>query len=147
VKDENERRVIEERVVQTPEGASATVVDQRTSVIASPAERATGNLLRAQQVVWLLVAILAGLIAIRAILVALGADMTLGFGMLVHGITQPFDVPFLMLFGEHTRVPSRTPVMEVGSLVAIPIYLLLGWVISKVLELILAPRSTHGLAT
>ena len=36
--DQNERRVIEERVVQTPQGTAATVVDQRTSVLPTPAE-------------------------------------------------------------------------------------------------------------
>jgi len=141
--DENERRVVQERVVQTPQGAAATVVDQRTSVLPTPAERATGTLVRAQQVVWLLASILVGLIAIRTILIALGADMKLGFGMFVHSVTQPFDLPFLMLFGEQTKATGRAPAIELGSLVAIVVYLLLALVINKVLELILAPRATR----
>ncbi|MBI3970916.1 MAG: hypothetical protein HY332_06470 [Chloroflexi bacterium] len=147
MKDENERRVVQERVVQTPQGAAATVVDQRTSVMPTPAERAMGTLVRAQQVVWLLVAILSGLIAIRTILIALGADMKLGFGMLVYSVTQPFDLPFLMLFGEQATAASRTPTIEFGSLVAIPVYVLLGWVICKVFDLMLAPRATRALAS
>jgi hypothetical protein len=144
--DENERRVVQERVVQTPQGAATTVVDDRTSVIASPAELATGNLHRAQQVVWLLFAILAGSIAIRSLLIALGANMTLGFGMLVYAVTQPFDLPFLLLFGEQAKATGRTPSLELGSLVAIPVYLLLALVITKVLQLTMAPRTSRAIA-
>ena len=142
--DENERRVVQERVVQSPQGASATVVDEKTSVMATPAERATGNLIRSQQVVWLLAAILSGLIAIRTILIALGADMKVGFGTLIHGVTQPFDLPFLMLFGEQAKATGRTPTIEIGSLVAIVVYLLLAWVITKILEIVMAPRATRA---
>jgi hypothetical protein len=146
VKDENERRVVQERVVQTPQGAAATVVDERTSVMATPAERAEGNLNRAQQGVWLVFAVLTGLIGIRTLLILLGADMKVGFGMLVHGITQPFDLPFLMLFGEQAKATSRAPMIEVGSLVAIVVYLLLAWLITRVLALIMAPRTTRAAA-
>ncbi|HEU5318848.1 MAG TPA: hypothetical protein VFX49_22225, partial [Chloroflexota bacterium] len=114
MKDENERRVVQERVVQTPQGAATTVVAERTSVMPTLAERATGNLDRAQQVVWLLFGILSGLIAIRTILIALGADMKVGFGMLVHGVTQPFDLPFLLLFGEQAKATGRAPAIELG---------------------------------
>ena len=95
---------------------------------------------------WLLFAVLTGLIAIRTLLILLGADMKVGFGMLVHGITQPFDLPFLLLFGEQAKATSRAPMIEVGSLVAIVVYLLLAWLITRVLELIMAPRTARTLA-
>ena len=144
--DENARRVVQERVVQTPQGADATVVDQTTSVLPTPAERSTGRLIRTQQVVWLIAAILSGLIAIRTILIGLGADMKVGFGTLIYGVTQPFDLPFLLLFGEQGKAMGRAPTIEVGSLVAIVVYLLLAWVIAKVLEITLAPRATRATA-
>jgi hypothetical protein len=139
--NEHERRIVREEVVQTPAGAGATVVDQRTRIEPTPAERALGNLRRWQQVVWLLFGILVGLIAIRFVLVALGANMTLGFGLLVYGVTQPFDVPFLVLFGDQSKALGRGPAVELGSLVAIVVYLLVGWVINKVLEIIMAPKT------
>src|SRR5688572_11719561 len=142
--DENARRVVQEKVVQTPQGAAATVVDQTTSVMPTTAEQKTGTLLRSQQVVWLIAAILTGLIAIRTILIGLGADMRAGFGTLIHGVTQPFDLPFLMLFGEQAKAAGRAPTIEVGSLVAIVVYLLLAWVITKILEIALAPRATRA---
>ncbi len=141
--DENERRVVQERVVQTPQGAQATVVDERTSVMPTGAERATDNLVRSKQAVWLMFTILSGLIAIRTLLIALGADMKVGFGTLIHSVTQTFDLPFLLLFGEQAKATGRAPAIEVGSLVAILVYILLAWVITKVLELIMAPRAAR----
>lgn len=141
--DENERRVVQERVVQTPQGAQATKVEERTSVMPTGAERATDNLVRSKQAVWLMFTILSGLIAIRTLLIALGADMKVGFGTLIHGVTQAFDLPFLLLFGEQAKATGRAPAIEVGSLVAIVVYILLAWVITKVLELIMAPRAAR----
>ena len=141
--DENERRVVQERVVQTPQGAEATKVEERTSVMPTGAERATDNLVRSKQAVWLIFTILSGLIAIRTLLIALGADMKVGFGTLIHSVTQTFDLPFLLLFGEQGKATGREPAMEMGSLVAIIVYLLLAWVITKVLELVMAPRAAR----
>jgi hypothetical protein len=53
---------------------------------------------------------------------------------LILALTQPFVAPFLPLFGEQqARV-------EFSDLVAIAVYLLAGWGISKLLEIMLAPR-------
>jgi len=138
--DQNERRVIEERVVQTPQGTAATVVDQRTSVLPTPADNAWDALGRWEQTVWLIAGIVVVLIAIRSFLVVLGADMTQGFGLLVYSVTQPFDLPFLALFSEQGKATGRGSYVEMVSLVAIVVYLLLAYVVSKVLHLALAPK-------
>lgn len=141
MQDPNERRVIHEEVVQTPLGAESTVVEQRTHVLPTPAERSIGNLVRIQQVVWLLVGIIVSLIGLRFILLAVGANMTAGFGALLYGITQPLVAPFLPLFNEQGKALSSGAVIESGSVVAIAIYALLGWVITKVLALVMAPKT------
>jgi len=138
---DHERRVVQEEVVQPPQGAASSVVDQRTRIEPTPAERAMGNLRRLQQVVWLVFGILTGLIAIRFLLVALGANMTLGFGAFAYVVTQPFVLPFLVLFGDQGKALGRGPYAEFGDLIAIVVYLLLAWVITKVLALIMAPRT------
>lgn len=138
---EHERHVVQEEVVQTPEGANTSVVEQRTRIEPTPAERARGNLLRVQQAIWLVFGILVGLIGIRFLLVALGANMTLGFGAFLYAVTEPFVLPFLLLFGEQGRALGRQPALELGSLVAIIVYLLLAWVVIKIMELIMAPKT------
>ena len=136
----HDRRVVQEEIVHTPQGANATVVDQRTRIEPTPAERALGNLRRLQQVAWLVVGILVGLLAIRFVLVALGANMTLGFGAFTYLVTQPFVVPFLVLFGDQGKALGRGPYAEMGDLIAIIVYLLLGVIVTRALALILAPR-------
>lgn len=133
--DPYERRVIQEEIVQTPQGADATVIEQRTHIDPTPAERQLGTLYRAKQIVWFIVGLIVALIALRFVLLILGANVDAGFGSLILTLTQPFVAPFLPLFGEQQ---SRT---EFGDLIAIAVYLLVGWGISKILEITLAPRT------
>jgi len=130
-----DRRVVQEEIVHTPEGADATVVEQRTRIDPTPEERQLGTLYRAKQVLWLIVGVLVTLIGLRFVLLLLGANVDAGFGLLILRLTQPFVAPFLPLFGEQqARV-------EFSDLIAIAVYLLVGWGISKLLEIALAPRT------
>lgn len=130
-----ERRVVQEEIVQTPYGANATVIEQRTHIDPTPEERKLGTLYRAKQVLWLIVGVLVTMIALRFVLLLLGANVNAGFGLLMLNLTQPFVAPFLPLFGEQqARV-------ELSDLIAIAVYLLVGWGISKILEIALAPRT------
>lgn len=135
MQDPYERRVVQEEIVQTPYGADATVVEQRTHIDPTPEERKLGTLYRAKQVLWLIVGVLVTLITLRFVLLLLGANVNAGFGLLILTLTQPFVAPFLPLFGEQQ---SR---IELSDLIAIAVYLLVGWGISKVLEIALAPRT------
>lgn len=135
MQDPNDRRIVQEEIVRTPAGVDATVVEQRTHVDPTPAERQLGTLYRAKQILWLLVGLIVALIALRFVLLLLGANMNAGFGGLVLSISQPFVAPFLPLFNEQA---SR---VEFSALIAIAVYLLVGWGISKLLEIMLAPRT------
>lgn len=133
--DQYERRIVQEEVVQTPHGANASVVEQRVRVDPSPAERQLGSLRRTRYIVWFLVDLLVSLIALRFVLLLLGADTSTGFGNLILSITQPFVAPFLPLFA------AQGGRFELGDLVAIVVYLLAGWAINKLLTIVLAPRT------
>lgn len=133
MQDPYERRVVQEEKVQTPRGVDDTIVEQRTHVDPTPAERQLGTLYRANQIVWLIIGLIVALIGLRFVLLILGANMNAGFGGLILTITQPFVAPFLPLFGEQqARV-------EFGDLIAIAVYLLVGWGISKLLAIMLTP--------
>lgn len=88
MQDPNERRVIQEEVVQTPYGSDARVVEQRTRVDPTPAERQLGSLYRAKQVVWFIVGAICVLIGLRFVLLLLGANVDTGFGSLILAITS-----------------------------------------------------------
>ena len=133
--DPNERRIVHEEIVQTPHGADARVVEQRVQVAPTPAEVQVARLLRATQIVWFIVGLISALILLRFSLLLLGANMDIGFGGLILAITQPLVAPFLPLFGEqHAR-------SEVADLIAVAVYLLLGWGSSKLLEITMLPRT------
>jgi uncharacterized protein YggT (Ycf19 family) len=133
--DPYERRVVQEEIIQTPHGADATVVEQRTHIDPTPAERQLGTLYRAKQVVWFITGLIVALIGLRFVLLLLGANVSTGFGAFILTITQPFVAPFLPLFNEQGSS------VEFSDLIAIAVYLLVGWGISKLLEITLAPRT------
>jgi uncharacterized protein YggT (Ycf19 family) len=130
-----DRRVVQEEIVQTPYGAEASVVEHRTHIDPTPAERQLGTLYRAKQIVWFITGLIVALVGLRFVLLILGANVDTGFGGLFLSITQPFVAPFLPLFNEQG---AR---FEFSDLIAIAVYLLIGWGISKLLEITMAPRT------
>jgi uncharacterized protein YggT (Ycf19 family) len=130
-----DRRVVQEEIVQTPYGAEASVVEHRTHIDPTPAERKLGTLYRAKQIVWFITGLIVALIGLRFVLLLLGANVDTGFGGLILSITQPLVAPFLPLFNEQGAQ------FEFSDLIAIAVYLLVGWGISKLLEIMLAPRT------
>ncbi|GAC1356805.1 MAG: hypothetical protein NVSMB42_15680 [Herpetosiphon sp.] len=142
MQDPNERRIVQEEIVRTPLGAEATVVEQRMSVAPTPAEQALGTSLRVQQIVWFVVGVLLALIALRFLLLAFGANMTTGFGAFLYNVTQPFVAPFLSLFNEQGRALGQGSVVEAGALVALAVYALVGWLIAKLVSIVMTPRTT-----
>jgi len=138
MQDPNERRIIQEEVVQTPQGTHASVVEDRVRVMPTPAEQQLASLYRAKRIVWFVVSVIIAVIALRFVLLALAANQENAFASFVYGLSGIFVAPFLGLFGAEPTF--GTSYYESASLVAIAVYLMLGWLISKLLELILAPK-------
>src|SRR5919199_1648968 len=138
MQDPNERRVIQEEVVQTPTGADATVVDNRVRVVPSPAEQQLASLDRAKQIVWFVIGLIIAVIALRFVLLALGANPANGFASFIYGLGGIFVGPFRGIFGAEPAYGQSY--FETASLIAIVVYLILGWIINRVLELVMAPR-------
>lgn len=138
MQDPNERRVIREEVIQTPEGAQAEIVENRVRVMPTPAEQQFAALDRAKRIVWFVISLVIALIVLRFVLLAMGANAENGFATFVYGLSNIFVAPFIGLFGAEPVVGASY--FEYASLIAIAIYLLLGWIIGKVLELTMAPK-------
>ncbi len=139
MQDPNERRVVSEEVVQTPAGASASVVENRVRIEPTPAERQLASLERAKQIVWFIIGLIIALIALRFVLLAFGANQANAFASFVLNLTDIFVAPFLGIFGSEPALGGSY--FESASLVAMAVYLLLGWIINRVLELAMAPRT------
>jgi len=79
----------------------------------------TKPLYRGTQIVWYILGIVEALLAFRFILKLLGANAGAGFTDFIYGITYPFAVPFLNVFGK-TQVAGN--VVEWTTLLAMFVY-------------------------
>ncbi len=83
---------------------------------------------RIVQLVYWIFGLIEGLILIRFVLKALGANPSAGFAQFIYGITAPLVAPFYGLFGNPSAQGS---VLELHSIVALIVYALLAWLIAK----------------
>src|SRR5215218_2228215 len=75
----------------------------------------------------LVIGVIAILIAIRVVLKLLAANTASGFTQFIYNVTGPLVAPFHGIFG--TPSAENGAVFEVSSVLAIAIYLLVGWLI------------------
>jgi hypothetical protein len=119
-----------ERVVTPPPAAA---VDQMQATAYDPyagRRRASNKLV---QGIWLLFGIVEGLLAIRFILKLLGANEAAGFANFIYSASGPFVAPFNNLFGNPGTGGS---VLELNTIVAIVVYMLVAWLVVKVVWLL-----------
>jgi uncharacterized protein YggT (Ycf19 family) len=92
---------------------------------------------RAVQATWFVVAVIVTLIAIRFVLKMLGAAQQAEFVAFIYNVTAPLVAPFRGIFPDTAQGFN---VFEASALVAIAIYLLIGWGIVALIKLLTAPR-------
>lgn len=108
--------------------------DGDTSVQRQTVERKsnTSGVVLAQRIVWFIVGVISAILAIRFVLLLLGASREAGFTDFVYSLSAPFVAPFIGIFGEPVYGES---VLEVASILAIVIYLLVALAIVKLLTI------------
>lgn len=108
--------------------------DGDTSVQRQTVERKsnTSGVVLAQRIVWFIVGVISAILAIRFALLLLGASREAGFTDFVYSLSAPFVAPFIGIFGEPVYGES---VLEVASILAIVIYLLVALAIVKLLTI------------
>jgi uncharacterized protein YggT (Ycf19 family) len=92
---------------------------------------------RAVQATWFVVALIVTLIAIRFVLKMLGASLQAEFVAFMYGVTAPLVAPFKGIFPDTAQGFN---IFEASALVAIAVYLLLGWGIVALIRILTAPR-------
>jgi hypothetical protein len=127
---------------------SADEVVQSREVVRGP-DRLTGEPARSERmvrrgasplanwtnVIYIVLAVLEGLIAIRFVLKLLAANPEAGFATLVYGVTAPFLAPFVGLLGNPASTAGNQ--FEVTSLVAMAVYALVAWLLTRIVRLVL----------
>jgi hypothetical protein len=114
--------------------------------VVDPAANKAATVELVTRVVWFVVGLMGALIAIRFVLLAVGANENAGFAKLIYGLTSWMVAPFAALFGSNLTYPGTAGagVLEVASLVAIVVYALVGLLITKIAQLMLGTNRTTG---
>lgn len=131
---------------------SAAGVEQRVRVVSDQAglvhsERTVHDvageqrlgLARATQLIWLLFGIVEVLIGLRVLLKLIGANPSNAFATFIYNAAGLFVGPFLTLTGSPA---AGGMVLEIASIIAMLIYLLLGWVVLRIARVLWPSRST-----
>jgi hypothetical protein len=113
--------------------AAVAAVNEAEVVAYDPFAERRWRVYRAVQAIYLVFGIIEGLVAIRFILKALGANPNAGFSEFIYGLSAPFVAPFVGLFSSPTYGAS---VLELHSIVAILVYALLAWLLAKLVWLL-----------
>jgi uncharacterized protein YggT (Ycf19 family) len=93
---------------------------------------------RVERVIWFIVAVIDSMIAIRFFMKLLGASYQADFVRFMYGVTGPLVAPFRGIF---QASGSGNYVLELESLIAIAIYLLIGWGVVALVRIVSAPRT------
>ena len=118
------------REVRTTDEQVGNTNVQRQTV--SETNSVPGNVL-AQRVVWYIVGFIVAFLVLRLVLQLLGANEGNGFVDFIYAVSGVFAMPF---FGMFNYQPSYgVSYFEVSTLVAIVIYVLVGWGIAKLFTL------------
>lgn len=107
------------------------------------AERAA-NMGWVNSLVWFLAGLIIVVLAIRFVLAMAGADPGTAFVSLIYGLSAPFRAPFAGIFGQPFTYDGAavTARLEFEDLVAMVVYALLAWGITKILSLMLGTNRT-----
>lgn len=92
--------------------------------------RSTKPLYRGTQLIWYIVGLIEALLAFRFLLKLLSANANSGFASLIYTVSAPLTIPFTSVFRKSTLENS---IFEWTTLLAMLVYLLIGWGITKLL--------------
>ncbi|MEO5953851.1 MAG: YggT family protein [Chloroflexia bacterium] len=134
--------------VQTSTSAPADRVMQRNvaETVIDPAGEKAASVDWLSRIVWFIVGIMAILLLARFVLLASGASETASFSQLIYNLTGWMVAPFAGLFGRSITYPGAVGngVIEFESLVALVVYALIGWGITKLASLALGTNRTSS---
>ena len=92
----------------------------------------TSGIVIAQRIIWFIVGVVNALIAIRFILLLLGANQSAGFVDFIYGITAVLVAPFVGIFGQPTFGQFM---FDWSGILAIAVYSLIAWGLAKLITL------------
>ena len=118
-------------------------VERREHIIEDKAAGRRNMVNKLTQFIWLVAGIVQGLLTVRFFLKLLAANPENPFARLVYNLTDLFLWPFLNL----TASPSVDGmVLEIPSLVAIFVYILIAWGLASLVQLFVGPSRARAIS-
>lgn len=96
------------------------------------------------QAIYLIFGLIDALLLIRFVLKALGANPEVGFAQLIYSVTSPLIAPFLGLFGAPSTASGAA--LEPYTLLAMVVYGAVGWVLARVVWLLVGETRSARVA-
>jgi len=90
--------------------------------------------IKATQVIWLLLGLLEAMIGLRVVFKLIAVNAANPFASLLYKVTDIFVAPFASLTGAPA---SGGMVLEISSIIAMIVYLLIGWALERIIYLLL----------
>lgn len=113
----------------------SVVAEDRATVAADPYDTSRAAARKITQAVSLVFGVVISLVAIRFVLLLLGANPDAGFTSFIYSVTGPLVAPFEGMFG---AAQTGNSVLDPASLVAIVVYSLLAFLVTKLIWLLLS---------
>ena len=131
---------VEKKVTTESDGAAADQVSQTSTVSQVPTggEAQDAQADRGNAWIWYIVGLIDVLLVLRIAFSLLGAR-SVGFANLLYSITNPLVAPFRGIFPSPGVVGSY---FDTASLAAIIAYVLLGWIVSRLIDLATRPANS-----
>lgn len=119
---------------ETVESTPSVTADRTQTTTTDPFAGRRVMSIKLTQTIYLIVGLIEGLLLIRFVLKALGANVEVGFAQLIYTVTGPLVAPFLGLFGTATAASGAA--LEPYTLLALVIYAVVGWVLARIVWLL-----------
>ena len=119
-------------VKETTTRAGNTV--EKTTQVRDGSVEQEHNAIVADRIIWLIAGIITTLLSFRFVLALLGANPNNGFVDFIYSLSQPFVAPFFGIFS-YDSTYTGVGRFELYTLIAIAVYLVLAWLISKIINI------------
>lgn len=107
---------------------------EKTTEVNNPKSQSDHMQTVVQRVVWFIAGVLLVLLGLRFVLTLMGANTSNSFANFIYNTSHPFVAPFFSLFS-YKHYTYGTSHFEVYTLVAMLVYALIAWGITKLVTL------------
>jgi hypothetical protein len=133
-------QIHQEEVEPTP-----TVATDRTQATTyDPYAGRRSMSIKLTQAIYLIFGLIAVLLLVRFVLKALDANAEVAFAQLIYAVTGPLVAPFQGLFG--TSSTAAGAVFEPYTLLALVVYAAVGWLLARVVWLVIGETRSASVA-